>query len=209
MLRRTRSCRPAGGTWGLADVKGTNQGQVSLTEKLHRDDEAKATRPQGLVAPAGKTAPPDPALDHQDANAADRLATVSLNNAAVGHAPSAKDQAEVMEMFREVNDDHADGKKPAAKSNGVGKPPSAKDRAEAMEDFREVNGDVGRGAPPGAKDRAEVMDMFREVNGGPGQPAPDTKARAAALAPELDGGIAAKKTVGVPSAKDRAEVMQD
>ncbi|HSD86286.1 MAG TPA: hypothetical protein VLB44_02185, partial [Kofleriaceae bacterium] len=142
-----------------------------MIDKLHRDDQAKELRPAPeLNKPGAK----DPQSDHEDKQAGDRLAKVSVNNA-VGKPPSAKDNAEVMEMFREVNGDPAPataGAKPATNATanakaGVGKPPSAADSAGVMNDFREVNGDVGRGKPPSAKDNAEVMEMFREVNGDP------------------------------------------
>ena len=130
---------------------------MSLPEKLHRDDEAKTTRPPEQVAPDQQAAPQDPAAEHADAQAANGMANVAVSNdtkaraaalapeldggtpttakAAVGKPPSAKDRAEVMEMFREVNGGPGEPS-PEDKKKGIGKPPSEKDRAEAMEMFR-------------------------------------------------------------------------
>ena len=125
----------------------------------------------------------------------------------IGKPPSAKDQAEVMELFREENGG-PDEPSPEQKAKGIGKPPSAKDQAEVMEWFREENGGPdepspeqkakGIGKPPSAKDQAEVMELFREENGGPDEPSPEQRARIAAIAQDLDG--------GVPSAADKARI---
>ena len=204
---------------------------MSLPEKQHRDDAAKTNVPPGVVAPNQSASPQDPAAEHADAQAAQGMANVAISDA---------DRARIAAIAEDL-----DGGEPSPeqKKKGIGKPPSAKDQAEVMELFREENGGPGEpspeqkkkgiGKPPSAKDQAEVMQIFREVNGGPGEPSPEQRARIAAIAQDLDGGVpsaadkariaaiaqdlegsasasapAKKKTVGVPSAAGRAEAME-
>lgn len=100
-------------------------------------------------------------------NAAVQRALAIVNGAAVGAPPSAENQAEVMQMFRDENGG------PANESPAVGTAPSQGDAdsqrraAEAMQDFREVNNEPGRGAPPSAANAAAAMEDFREVNAEP------------------------------------------
>jgi uncharacterized protein YgiM (DUF1202 family) len=75
--------------------------------------------------------------------------------------PSQETTADMMNDFREVNDDQ-----------GRGAPPGKETTADMMNDFREVNGDQGRGAPPSKETTAEMMNDFREVNGDQGRGAP-------------------------------------
>ncbi|HSN30350.1 MAG TPA: hypothetical protein VLT45_28875 [Kofleriaceae bacterium] len=180
----------------------------------------------------GEPAPADKAriaaiaedLDGGEPSAADK-------KKGIGKPPSAKDRAEAMELFREVNGG-PDEPSPEQKAKGIGKPPSAKDRAEAMELVREVNGgpdDAKAGAPKAgasttnvgaatavngpevraSTQQAHVAPQFNDIT--PEQ----QRANAARLAPELDGGspapadkariaaIAEDLDGGEPSAADR------
>ncbi|HSN24659.1 MAG TPA: hypothetical protein VLT45_00190, partial [Kofleriaceae bacterium] len=124
---------------------------MSLPEKQHRDDEAKSTRPPALTGPNQQAVPQDPAAEQSDAQAAKGLANVAVSDAdkariaaiaedldggepsaadrkkGIGKPPSAKDRAEAMELFREVNGGPGEPS-PEQKAKGIGKPPSAKDR---------------------------------------------------------------------------------
>jgi peptidoglycan hydrolase-like protein with peptidoglycan-binding domain len=116
---------------------------------------------------------------------------------------SPEDQAEVMQMFQEVNGPPATGDLSPedrdgleAHPNTVGTP-SPEGRAEAMRMFQEVNGPPTTGelspedaagldqrqassgvGTPSPEGRAEAMKLFEEVNGGPDQPSPTTESGA-------------------------------
>ncbi|MBV8760755.1 MAG: hypothetical protein JO257_25910, partial [Deltaproteobacteria bacterium] len=139
----------------------------------------------------------------------------------VGHAPSEKNRAEAMELFREVNGGPGEAAPDDVKANAARLAPELDGGAPAVGASANAPAKAnGVGHAPSEKNRAEAMELFREVNGGPGEAAPDdVKANAARLAPELDGGApaagasanapATANGVGhAPSEKNRAEAME-